>query len=207
MTFAKDVWRTLSQVNVGDKIEKKGNLSYLSWAWAWGELMYHYPESNYTFESPSQLADGSVEVSCTVTIRDGEKSLSRLMWLPVMDNRNNSIQNPSSRQISDAKMRCLVKCLAMFGLGHYIYAGEDVPQNPLRLEDWIEEYRESIDAIKGGIAENDYSTAAEEWFTIPTEAKHALWVAPTKGGPFSTQEREIMKSTEFKQAYYGADND
>jgi len=49
------------------------------------------------------------------------------MWLPVMDFRNNSISNPNSRQISDAKMRALVKCLAMLGLGHYIYAGEDLP--------------------------------------------------------------------------------
>ena len=49
------------------------------------------------------------------------------MWLPVMDNRNNSIANPSSRQVSDTKMRCLVKCFALYGLGHYIYAGEDIP--------------------------------------------------------------------------------
>jgi len=50
------------------------------------------------------------------------------MWLPVMDNRNNSIQNPTSRAISDQKMRCLVKAIAMHGLGHYIYAGEDLPK-------------------------------------------------------------------------------
>ena len=46
-----------------------------------------------------------------------------------MDNRNNAIQNPNSRQVNDTKMRCLVKCLAMYGLGHYIYAGEDVPSS------------------------------------------------------------------------------
>tara|TARA_R110000824_G_scaffold158571_1_gene332562 strand:- start:90 stop:419 length:330 start_codon:yes stop_codon:yes gene_type:complete len=50
------------------------------------------------------------------------------MWLPVMDNRNKSIANPSSRDISDARMRCLVKAIAMHGLGAYIYAGEDLPQ-------------------------------------------------------------------------------
>tara|TARA_R100000329_G_scaffold149657_1_gene140714 strand:- start:98 stop:562 length:465 start_codon:yes stop_codon:yes gene_type:complete len=49
------------------------------------------------------------------------------MWLPVMDYKNNAVENPSARQVSDTKMRCLVKCLAMFGLGHYIYAGEDLP--------------------------------------------------------------------------------
>ena len=49
------------------------------------------------------------------------------MWLPVMDNRNKAVVNPTSRDVSDARMRCLVKCIAMFGLGHYIYAGEDLP--------------------------------------------------------------------------------
>ena len=67
--------------------------------------------------------DGSASVHVTVSIGD----LARSMWLPVMDNRNNAISNPTSRQISDAKMRCLVKCIAILGLGHYIFAGEDLP--------------------------------------------------------------------------------
>jgi len=127
------VWKTLSNIDVSEHIERKMNLSYLSWAWAWGTLMKHYPSANYkfnTWERESRVydvmyyPDGSASVECIITI--GE--LHRTMWLPVMDNRNNSISNPSSRQISDTKMRCLVKCMAMWGLGHYIYAGEDVPQ-------------------------------------------------------------------------------
>jgi hypothetical protein len=51
------------------------------------------------------------------------------MWLAVMDYRNKAISNPPAHAISNAKMRCLTKCMAMFGLGHYIYAGEDLPQN------------------------------------------------------------------------------
>jgi hypothetical protein len=51
------------------------------------------------------------------------------MWLPVMDNRNKSIVNGTTRDISDARMRCLVKCVAMFGLGIYLYAGEDLPSS------------------------------------------------------------------------------
>jgi len=110
----------------------------LSWAWAWGELMRHFPEATYTFtewEYPSGqsyitkdvliYADETCSVECVVSIGD----LARKMWLPVMDYRNNAIPNPSARQISDTKMRCLVKCLAMFGLGHYIYAGEDLPRS------------------------------------------------------------------------------
>ncbi len=120
----KGVWDTLSAINVNNHIEKKGNLSYLSWAWAWGELMKLYPEAVYNFDEPKYFDDGTVMVYCYLTIG----TLSREMFLPVMDNRNNSIQNPSTRQISDAQMRCLTKCIAMFGLGHYIYAGEDLPK-------------------------------------------------------------------------------
>ena len=123
MTTYGEIWATLSNVNCNDKIEKKGGLSYLSWAWAWGILMKHYPDATYEFADEHYFSDGSCEVICTVTI--GE--CSRRMTLPVMDNRNNSILNPSSRQVSDSRMRCMVKCLAMFGLGHYIYAGEDLP--------------------------------------------------------------------------------
>ena len=114
----------LSRIDVSKHVEKKGQLSYLSWAWAWGVLMEHYPDANYTFAENEIHLDGSVTVHCSLTV-DG---ITRAMWLPVMDNRNNSIQNPTSRAISDQKMRCLVKAIAMHGLGHYIYAGEDLPK-------------------------------------------------------------------------------
>ena len=122
-TFAS-IWATLSKVDVSGRIEKKQNLSFLSWSWAWGTLMEHYPQAEYSFQEPAEAQrDGSVMVYCTVTI-DG---LSRQMWLPVMDFKNQAISNPDAVQVNKAKMRCLVKCLAMFGLGHYIYAGEDLP--------------------------------------------------------------------------------
>jgi len=124
MSDKNTVWATLSKIDVSKHIEKKANLSYLSWAWAWATLMEHYPESSYEFHPLEVGEDGTVTVSCTVTVLQ----TSRMMWLPVMDNRNNSIKNPDSRKISDAKMRCLVKCIAMHGLGLYIYAGEDLPE-------------------------------------------------------------------------------
>ena len=117
------VWTTLSSIDVSKHIEKKGNLSYLSWAYAWGTLMKHYPDASYCYFEPNIAPDGSVEVEVELTI----EGITRRMWLPVMDNRNNSIISPTSRQVSDTRMRCLVKCIAMFGLGHYIYAGEDLP--------------------------------------------------------------------------------
>ena len=126
MTTFAEIWNTLSKVNVNEHIEKKMNLSYLSWAWAWGILMEIYPESTYIFQQPEVHDDGSMTVICTIEIG----GRTRTMWLPVMDHKNKAIKKPDARDISDAKMRCLVKCLALFGLGHYIYAGEDVPQTP-----------------------------------------------------------------------------
>ena len=137
----QEIWATLSKKDVANHIKKiktgrkdsNGKelmLSYLSWAWAWQVLMENYPNATYQFYENADtgvpyvaMPDGSAEVRCRISIG----SCVREMWLPVMDYRNNAVENPSARQVSDTKMRCLVKCLAMFGLGHYIYAGEDLP--------------------------------------------------------------------------------
>lgn len=123
----KQIWDELSVIDVNEHVEKKMNLSYLSWAWAYSTLMKYYPHNSYSFTQTVE-ADGSVTVECMLTIHQGDEVAMRTMWLPVMDNKNQAIPNPSARQISDNKMRCLVKCIAMFGLGHYIYAGEDLPE-------------------------------------------------------------------------------
>ena len=131
----KDIWETLSKINVNEHTESKMNLTYLSWAWAWKSLKDNYPQASYSFTQFVSFSvensldyrkyeDGTGSVECTITIGHQHES----MWLPIMDNRNNAIKNPNARQVSDAKMRCLVKCISMLGLGLYIYAGEDVPQ-------------------------------------------------------------------------------
>lgn len=208
MSNFKEIWQTLASINCTEKIAKKGNLSYLSWTWAWGELMKHYPQAEYSFDPPVTLPDGSVEIWCEVSI----DSCKRKIWLPVMDHTNKSVINPSSRKISDTRMRCLTKCLAMFGLGHYIYAGEDIPDPEVEkiriseeaLEDYKDlcaDYQASIDAIKLGIAENNFSSACEAWQELSEDVKIALWRAPSKGGCFTTKEREIMKSKEFRESF------
>jgi len=120
------VWADLSAINVNDHVQKKGQLSYLSWTWAWSTLMSKYPESYYVFDDRKQ-DDGSMMVECVLTVHQGEEVATRTMWLPVMDHKNKAIINPDTRAVSDTRMRCLVKCMAMFGLGFYIYAGEDIP--------------------------------------------------------------------------------
>ena len=126
MSLSKQVWQTLSAVDVSDHIEKKGNLSYLSWAWAYGTMMEHYPDLHYTFEQDRCEFTNTVEIICSVLVNEKEQSMIRSMWLPVMDHRNKAIVNPDKFAINTTKMRSLVKCFSMFGLGHHIYAGEDI---------------------------------------------------------------------------------
>lgn len=125
-----DIWKNLSSKNVNHLTEDKNNLTYLSWGNAWGLLMEEYPEATYMFYENTVEADGSLTVNCSVTI-DGA---CRTMWLPVMDFRNKALLTPTSKDVSDSKMRCLVKCLAMFGLGHYIYAGLNAPRSTSPVE-------------------------------------------------------------------------
>jgi|TARA_R110000796_G_scaffold176542_1_gene293438 hypothetical protein len=150
------VWKTLSAINVNEHTEKKGNLTYLSWAWAWSALMEHYPDSSYTYGPPSFLENGTCEVNVSVTVKDK----THPMWLPVMDNRNKAVPNPTSRDISDARMRCLVKAIAMHGLGAYIYAGEDLPA-PTTITP------EQIKKIEDLIAKTDTDKAAFcSWLSV-----------------------------------------
>ena len=125
---AGHIFDTLSRVNVNEHIEKKNGLSYLSWAWAYQTLMQYYPDNSYELYE-ERYENGNVMVHCTLTITVGEHSVSRYMWLPVLDFRNKPVTNPDAFQINSTRMRCLVKCISMFGLGAYIYAGEDIPQS------------------------------------------------------------------------------
>ena len=87
----------------------------------------------------------------------------RHMWLPVMDHRNKAIPNPDKFAINSSKMRCLVKCFAMFGLGHYIYAGEDLPQavvNATVSEDQVISIKKLLDET------NVDQTAFLEWVKV-----------------------------------------
>lgn len=154
----QSAWATLSAIDVSKHVEKKNGLSYLSWAWAWGVLMEHFPQATYEFSDLEIHDDRSVTVHCCVSLAP---DVSRSMWLPVMDYKNNAIINPDARKISDTKMRCLVKALAMFGLGHYIYAGEDTPQK--------EEQVEAKEPPKKNPPKKKEPTTTNERAEIPTE--------------------------------------
>lgn len=112
----------LASIDVSKHVEKKNNLSYLSWAWAVDQLMRVDPTANWDFHEPTTFGE-TMMVSCTVTAF----SKPIKMHLPVMDHRNQAIKNPDSFAVNKNMMRCLVKAIACHGLGLYIYAGEDLP--------------------------------------------------------------------------------
>ena len=126
-------WETLSKIDVSKHTEEKNGLTYLSWAWAWGIVKQHYPLARFQknlFDSTNTKMpymidpSGFAFVSVTVFIEDEEQT----ELLPVLDFANKPVANPNSFQVNTALQRCLAKCCAMHGLGHYIYAGEDLPQ-------------------------------------------------------------------------------
>ena len=170
MSLAKEVWATLNHVNVNDKKKPKGQFNYLSWTWAWSTMMDHYPDTNYVF-TDRVFADNSMEVICEVTITVGEKSLARSMWLPVKDFQHKAILNPSSSDINNSKMRCLVKCLAMFGLAIYIYAGEDLPPDEGASDSAIA----ATAAITNALNNADNSGAIKAWNSIDESDLQIVW--------------------------------
>ena len=115
---------TLSKINVSEHIEKKNGLSYLSWAWAVDQLMRLDPQANWVFREPVIYPDGSMMVHCDITVY----GKTMYMFLPVMNYSNKAIINPNAVDINKSMMRCLVKGIAVHGLGLYIYAGEDLPE-------------------------------------------------------------------------------
>ena len=143
----------LYSLDMNDKVEKRENLSYLSWANAWAEFKRAYPSATYRIVKDPitnlpYFADErtGIMVYTEVTVDD----ITHEMWLPVMNTSNKAmklesytykvydkfkkeyvertVEAASMFDINKTIMRCLVKNLAMFGLGLYIYAGEDIPE-------------------------------------------------------------------------------
>jgi Protein of unknown function (DUF1071) len=118
----------LLKTNVNDHTEKKANLTYLSWSWAWAEALKADPKCTYKvelFDGKCYMdINGTYMVWVTVTMFDKPMTCQ----LPVMDHRNKAIPKPDSFQVNTAIMRCMTKALSLHGLGLYIYAGEDLPE-------------------------------------------------------------------------------
>ena len=116
-------YQELRKVDVSKQIEKKNGLSYLSWAWAVDILLQEDATATWEYAEPKAFGE-TLMVFCTVHAFG--KSMTA--QLPVMDYRNKAIPNPDAFAVNTAMQRCLAKAIALHGLGLYIYAGEDIPE-------------------------------------------------------------------------------
>lgn len=132
MESVKSVFETLSCIDCSDKIEKKNNLSYLSWCFAWQELLKRYPTSTYkVYENENgwnYFTDGR---TCWVKTGVTVNGIEHIEYLPVMNYKNQSIpaNAVTSFDVNKAIQRSITKAIARHGLGLYIYAGEDLPDD------------------------------------------------------------------------------
>ena len=126
-SFAEEVWHTLQLIDVTEYVSTKGKFDYLPWANAWVRVMGCFPESEFEFDEPKFYPNGTGEQWVTVKIKRGQDCVERRWWLPYLSYTNQPVTDPSAMQINTTRMRVLVKCLAMCGLGTEIYSGEDLP--------------------------------------------------------------------------------
>ena len=174
---------TLLKTNVNDHIEKKNNLSYLSWAWAWAEALKADPKAVYKVEMFGDKCymdiNGTAMVWVTVTMFDKQMTCQ----LPVMNYKNQAIPNPDAFAVNTAIMRCMTKALSLHGLGLYIYAGEDLPEDESKkanhnlMQDHLTTIQECKTVEELQTAFKDaYKTAGtdKEWLTAVTAAKDAM---------------------------------
>ena len=146
-TRAHETFNELRKIDVGDKIEKKNGLSYLSWAFAVDQLLQRDPTATWDYrfgkediaqagqaasfvDVPYVRIGATAMVFCTVHAF----GVSRTAQLPIMDHRNKPIPNPDAFQTNTAMQRCLAKAIALHGIGLYIYAGEDLPEEEAKPE-------------------------------------------------------------------------
>lgn len=146
----KTVFETLSKIDVSKHVEKKMNLSYLSWAWCWQTLKTTYPDTPVPkitkykemllTKNGYELTDREVPYLTTPTgtmveVTVSIKGVDYTQSLYVMDNRNKVVVNPTIGQINKTIQRCTVKAIAMAGLGLNLYAGEDLPMGDISEQD------------------------------------------------------------------------
>jgi len=115
----------LRKINVNEHTEKKGKFTYLSWAWAVDQLLQADPMATWDYQPPMAFGD-TLMVFCSVSAF-GKTMTAQL---PVLNAQNKAIANPDAFAVNTAMQRCLAKAIALHGIGLYIYAGEDIPDEP-----------------------------------------------------------------------------
>lgn len=136
----KEVWETLSKIDVSPYLDTKGQFSYLSWSYARAILSHFYPQYRVVWLPSEKFEDGTMLLNCRVEI----DNLSREHWLPVYDNKYNAIANPNADDIQDNMQRCFVKTVALFGLGIQVFHNGSGTPEELQLENPNETSKEQL---------------------------------------------------------------
>lgn len=162
----------LNNINVNDHTDKKNNLTYLSWAWAWQEVKKLHPDANYKVY---EREDGRIywDDGRTAWVKTGVtiNNIEHIEYLPIMDFRNQSINidKITSFDVNKSIQRSLTKAVARHGLGLYIYAGEDLPEEDASAEEFKK------DAVAAKTAQtraiNKAKAAGAEDYTPPAPKK------------------------------------
>lgn len=161
---------TLLKLNVNEHTEKKGNLTYLSWAWAWAEALKADPAATFEVLMFGDKCFTDINGTAMVWVTATMFGKAMTCQLPVMDHRNKPITNPDAFAVNTAIMRCMTKALSLHGLGLYIYAGEDLPEADTSLIDKI------ADAIRALHDKGDLAGMYGEWDSIAdNEVRLAVW--------------------------------
>lgn len=129
--MAENYFDQLYQINVNDKTEKKGGLTYLSWAWAWAEVKKLHPDATYKiYENDLGWNYHTDNNTCWVKTGVTVNGIEHIEYLPVMDHKNKSIplEKVTSFDVNKSIQRSLTKACARHGLGLYVFAGEDLPE-------------------------------------------------------------------------------
>ena len=166
----KSVFETLNAINVNGHTEKKNGLTYLSWAWAWAEVKKNYPDAFYTiYEDNDGMLYHTDSRTCWVKTGVTIQGIEHIEYLPVMDYRNASIpvDKVTSTDVNKAIQRSLTKACARHGLGLYIYAGEDLPEEEQKQEQ-EKQAQELAAAIAAASCAESISELTEVWKRYPS---------------------------------------
>ncbi|KQL55936.1 MULTISPECIES: DUF1071 domain-containing protein [Bacillaceae] len=120
-------FQKLAEIDVSKHVEKKGKFSYLSWAWAVDQLRRHDPNAKWEVKRFDDKPFMKTELGYFVEVEVTSNGIPMSQIHPVLNNFNKPIEKPTAFDINTSIQRCLVKAIALHGLGLYIYAGEDLP--------------------------------------------------------------------------------